>query len=198
MLLTLRTLLSFAPSSSLLLSPPDLPTLVLISSPSYTHTHTPQRLTHLVANMADKARPTAGQPAPFIPDLPPEVVRMVTDCCADDPETLANLAQASRDCRALARSYQFATLRLDLSERSRDLIEFLLQDIAEDETAVSPRPRDPDLPPIRECVRRVEVGMVNVDLRGVATETPLPIEEVEDIRERHSLLVSRKFSASPV
>ncbi|KLU91859.1 hypothetical protein MAPG_10808 [Magnaporthiopsis poae ATCC 64411] len=138
-----------------------------------------------------EARPTARQPAPFIPDLPPEVVRMVTDCCADDPETLASMAQVSRDCRALARPYQFATLYLDLSERSRDLIEFLLRDIAEDETAVRPRPRDPDLPSIRECVRRIEVGMVNVDLRSVATETPLPIEEVEDIRERHSVLASQ-------
>ncbi|RFU79400.1 hypothetical protein TARUN_2855 [Trichoderma arundinaceum] len=61
--------------------------------------------------------------------LPSEIIREIVDLLADDNATLSALALVNSDCRHLARSRQFADIRIDYGRRSPQLLNHLSSEV---------------------------------------------------------------------
>lgn len=84
--------------------------------------------------------------------LPLEVLSIIIHHV--EPASLAALARVSRDCRQLARSRQFASIQLDYSDSSLDLLEKLMSESVE-------RLENGGYtlyPSLGACIRRIRVG----------------------------------------
>ncbi|KAK3362201.1 hypothetical protein B0T24DRAFT_690963 [Lasiosphaeria ovina] len=72
-------------------------------------------------------RQTSSRHSPLF-DLPVDILGDIIDLLARDKATLASLALVNSDCRQLARSYQFAEVRLGFNERSVQLLYRLIDE----------------------------------------------------------------------
>ena len=85
--------------------------------------------------------------------LPTEVMGMILQCIA--PDSLASLALVNRDCLQWARSRQFASVHLDYSKSSLDLIQRVLKEASGHQSATS---SNTPLPRLGLCIRRITVA----------------------------------------
>lgn len=94
--------------------------------------------------------------------LPTELLADIVELLADDHAALANLALVNTECRQLARTRQFCSIRFDYGDNCRSLLEHLLKEVTERRHAGrSTSQIDSNVarkPPISTCVRRVTVA----------------------------------------
>lgn len=104
----------------------------------------------LLFDRVNEGRPASSSGPLF--KIPMEVLNLI--CCHVPSSSLAALALVSRDCRQLARSRQFASVQLDYSDSSLDLLDLLWKELQE-RVANKGATQNPSL---GVCIRRITVA----------------------------------------
>jgi len=110
-------------------------------------------------------------------NLPVEILGLILKFV--ESSSLAALAMVNSDCRQLARSRQFANVRLDFSSSSEALVRLLVSEASERRMSSG----STSLPSLGACIRRLTVS---IDIDIVRQRFEIPMNDFND-REGHGL-----------
>jgi hypothetical protein len=122
-----------------------------------------------------EGRAVTAQDSPLF-RIPTEILTVIASYLVTNKEDLASLALVNSDCRQLARSCQFRTVKLDASARSYSILGILQQE-ADERRQNRGYTHSPSL---GACIRRLVVGIDGYWKELHALRPPKPGRSIED------------------